>query len=146
MRVREGQGVVLLCGPPPHSGGKVAHSEASYRVKICNRYITQSVICAAVQQILSISEALLSVSQRNLLIVWYHFSDSSSTLWLSGQSGSHVGAQISLLFVCVVEVSGVSHFYFGTLWPVSLIFNGGEKKLWHADWRGCLWLGPCQAE
>lgn len=25
VRVREGQGVVLLCGPPPHSGGKMAH-------------------------------------------------------------------------------------------------------------------------
>lgn len=25
MRVRAGQGVVLLCGPPPHSGGKTAH-------------------------------------------------------------------------------------------------------------------------
>lgn len=23
VRVREGQGVVLLCGPPPHSGGKI---------------------------------------------------------------------------------------------------------------------------
>lgn len=34
----------------------------------------------------------------------------------------------------------MSHFYFGTLLPVSLIFNGGEEKLWHADWRGCLWL------
>lgn len=55
---------------------------------------------------------------------------SSSTTCLSGLSGSHVcPLSFESLFVCVVEVSGVSHFYFGTLWPVILIFNGGEKKI-----------------
>ena len=28
--VREGQGVVLLCGPPPHSGGNKYYVFASY--------------------------------------------------------------------------------------------------------------------
>lgn len=83
----------------------------------------------------------------NCCVVWNHFSDSSSTACLSGLSGSHVcPLPLRSLFVCVVEVSGVSHFYFGTLWSVILIFNGDTKKNWHADWKGCLWLGPCQAE
>lgn len=30
VRVREGQGVVLLCGPPPHSGGNMAHRVAVF--------------------------------------------------------------------------------------------------------------------
>lgn len=94
MRVREGQGVVLLCGPPPHSGGKMAFSEGFLSCEDFhfNCYPTQSVICAAVQQILSISGESLSVLHRNVDIVWYHFSDSSSIQCLSGQSGSRVSA------------------------------------------------------
>lgn len=76
-------------------------------------------------------------------IVWNGCSDSSSTLCSSGQSGSHVCAQIPWQFVCV-EVSGLIHFYFGTVCSVSLIFSGVRKIFWNAFWRVCLWLRPCQ--
>lgn len=146
MRVREGQGVVLLCGPPPHSGGK---SDTSLFFCYLLVYVSsQSVICGAHQQIFSVSEESLSVLHRSVEIVLNGCSDSSSALCLSGQSESCVCAvsfQIFWLFVCVCKVSGVSHFYFGTLWSISLIFSRDEEKLWHADWR-CLWLGPCQGE
>lgn len=40
--VREGQGVVLLCGPPPHSGGKTTQ-RALYKGLCCFRRVLTSV-------------------------------------------------------------------------------------------------------
>lgn len=117
VRVREGQGVVLLCGPPQHSGGKT----------VCQRCLssfsfsclTHLVVCPGAQQQPSVSEDSVRVVCALPL--------RSSGCLLSGSVG-------------------VNPFFFGTLRPVSPDFQWGQEKLWHADWKGCLLLGSCQAE
>lgn len=51
-----------------------------------------------------------------------------------------------VLFVGVVEVSGVSHFYSASLWPVSLVLCRAEGKHMAQRLRRCLCMRPCPPE
>lgn len=112
VRVREGQGVVLLCGPPPHSGGKMAH---------CFFVLIAILQSQSIPLWANISTPRSVKSRRfaQKLVVCCHLFLICSLIY-RWQSGTHR--------VCwIVKVSGVSHFYFASLWPVSPVL------CW--DWR-----------
>lgn len=117
VRVREGQGVVLLCGPPPHSGGKLARRVAALIAILLSQWFP-------LQANISPSRSAKSWCSfcSEIPGACYHFSSLLSSSYLSGQSGRRA--------VCwIVEVSGLSHFYFATLWPVSPVFCWAGERL-----------------
>lgn len=102
VRVREGQGVVLLCGPPPHSGGK---SVCSY-LALLFVYLSCRCPCGLTH----LCSTYLSPLKRRRQFAAecrtldgpYHFPYSSSSPYLSGQLEVCVCALPSdLLTVCL---------------------------------------------
>lgn len=102
VRVREGQGVVLLCGPPPHSGGK---SVCSY-LSLFFVYLS----CRCPSGLTHLCSTYLSPLKRRRQFAAecgtldgpYHFPYSSSSPYLSGQLEVCVCALPSdLLTVCL---------------------------------------------
>lgn len=110
MRVREGQGVVLLCGPPSHSGGKIAHRVVAF---------------IAILQLESFPlRANISTPRSPRVNVGF-----AQKYWRRAITSPPYLLRIyrdeveGVRFVGVVEVSGVSHFNSASLWPVGLVLR-----------------------
>lgn len=119
MRVREGQGVVLLCGPPSHSGGKMAHRVVAF---------------IAVLQLESFPLRANILTPRSRRVS----AGFAQKYWRRAITSPPYLLRIyrdeveGVLFVGVVEVSGVSHFYSASLWPVRLVLCW---NFWYGHWR-----------
>lgn len=85
VRVREGQGVVLLCGPPPHSGGKsvCSYLSLSFVHLSCRCPSGLTHLCST--YLSSLKRRRHFAEERGTLDVPYHFPYSSSSPYLSGQ-------------------------------------------------------------
>lgn len=149
VRVREGQGVVLLCGPPPHSGGKSVCS--------CLSLLFVYLSCRCLSSLTHLCFTYLSPLKRRRQFAAecgtldgpYHFPYSSSSPYLSGQLEVCVCVLPSDLLTVCLHCGGQRSESF-LLWDtrgLSAWFPVGDPaKLWHADWGGCLRLGLGQAE